>query len=370
MTHILIPTGGFPPDIGGPATYVPRIATALIEQGHTVTVITLTPAQAHHDDDYPFSIVRISTQRNRILRWINVVFTLLKRMKTADLVYVNGLLMETAVASLFRPRRMIAKVVGDIVWERAQDKGWINDSIDVFQTQSYDRRIELRRTIRNWAIQQMNQVIVPSRYLQKIVAGWGVQTDKIDVVYNAIQPMVKKATVTPHSLPCQHQMITVCRLVRWKQVDALIGLLPDLPDIGLLIVGDGAERERLETLGIELGVNCRLHFTDHLAPENVYAYLQSADLFVLNSTYEGLPHVILEALAVGLPIVATAVGGVPELVQNGINGQLIPVGQPDALKLAIINALANKLTPLPLDPKFMPETMINHTIQILEGTHL
>ncbi|MCP5101314.1 MAG: glycosyltransferase family 4 protein [Chloroflexi bacterium] len=366
MTHILIPTGGFPPDIGGPATYVPRIATALTERGHQVTVVTLTPARNHADTIYPFQVVRIPMNMNRIMRWINVLLTLIKLMKTADLLYVNGLLMETAVASLFRPRRMIAKVVGDIVWERAQDKGWINDSIDVFQQQQYSVPIERRRKIRNWAIRRMEQVIVPSNYLKNIVVGWGIQAENVTVIYNAYYPA--KETVKLDSIPLTTpiKLITVCRLVRWKRVDQLIPLLLTLPDVGLIIIGDGPERTKLETQVSTLQLTNRVHFTGNVTQSAVVAALKLAHLFVLNSTYEGLPHVLLEALAVRLPILATNVGGMPEVVQEGINGRLIPVDDPKQLQQVMQQMLNHpNAYAVTLPTKFTPQVMMAQTFDIL-----
>jgi len=77
--------------------------------------------------------------------------------------------------------------------------------------------------------------------------------------------------------------------------------------------------------------------------EQVPAYLRACDVFVLNSTYEGLPHVLLEAMAAGLPVIATAVGGSGEVVEHGINGLLIPPRDPPELKQALLRILGNPL---------------------------
>jgi glycosyltransferase involved in cell wall biosynthesis len=71
--------------------------------------------------------------------------------------------------------------------------------------------------------------------------------------------------------------------------------------------------------------------------------MAAGDLFVLNSTYEGLPHVVLEAMSLGLPVVATAVGGTPELVQDGKNGRLIAPQDDDALHMVLTELLSTPL---------------------------
>ena len=90
------------------------------------------------------------------------------------------------------------------------------------------------------------------------------------------------------------------------------------------MIGDGPERQSLEFRVSELGLEDRVSFAGARGQEETLALMAACDVFVLNSTYEGLPHVVLEAMAVGLPVVATDAGGIPELVQHGSNGLLIP----------------------------------------------
>ena len=135
--------------------------------------------------------------------------------------------------------------------------------------------------------------------------------------------------VRPATLPLETKVnaVTVGRLVPWKRVDRILEAIVQIRNMGLVIVGDGPERERLERMAWGLGLNDRVYFAGSRSKPETLSLMAACDLFVLNSIYEGLPHVVLEAMSLGLPVVATSVGGTPEVVQHGKNGILIsPVG--------------------------------------------
>jgi glycosyltransferase involved in cell wall biosynthesis len=134
---------------------------------------------------------------------------------------------------------------------------------------------------------------------------------------------------------------TVGRLAEVKRQDLLLRgfarLHATVPKTHLLIVGDGPERGPLVELACELGISQATTFAGYQAePER---FLQIMDLFALTSRLEGLPMALLEAWAAGLPAVATAVGGVPDLVKHGENGLLIPSGDEDGLVLSLKSML-------------------------------
>jgi glycosyltransferase involved in cell wall biosynthesis len=130
----------------------------------------------------------------------------------------------------------------------------------------------------------------------------------------------------------------VGNLVPVKAVDVLLaawGMLRD-PDAALRIVGDGAERGRLEAMAARLpGVS----FLGALGQPEVARWMAAADVLVLPSRSEGMPNVVVEALASGVPVVASGVGGIGELVADGANGKLVPPGDPAALAGALSSAL-------------------------------
>lgn len=334
--RLLMVTGIFPPDLGGPASYVPRMATALTARGRQVEVICLSDRLDHDDSNLPFAVRRLS--RRLFLPW-RILATTLAVWRSAlrsDLVYVNGLGSESALGALLAGRPAVHKVVGDYAWERATSKGIFNGTIDEYQVAPKSLMLRFFDAIRTVPQRLAKEIIVPSRYLARVVAGWGVEREKIRIIYNAIAQDRSLAQSAP-PLPAWSgkTLVTVCRLVRWKGVDALIKLLPALRDTRLVVVGDGALRQDLEQLARTEGVADRVIFVGNVPPSSVAGYLAQSDAFVLNSTYEGLPHVVLEAMSACVPVIATDVGGTSEVVVHERTGLLVPVGDAEALRAAI-----------------------------------
>jgi glycosyltransferase involved in cell wall biosynthesis len=334
--NVLVVTGIFPPDHGGPASYVPRIAAALARRGHSVEVVCLSDRVDHDDSDYPFRLHRI--QRRLFWPWriVLTTFTIWRATLHHGLIYVNGLGAESALAALLTGRPAVHKVVGDYAWERATGRGWFHRTLDEYQTSAKPARLRLLDSVRTFPLRLANHVIVPSGYLREIVSGWGISKKKIRVIYNAVEPAAASPAISP-TLPLWNgkTLITVSRLVPWKGVDGLIRLLSDLPDTRLIVAGDGEMRALLESEAQSHGVAERVQFLGSLPQDAVRRCLDQADAFVLNSTYEGLPHVVLEAMAAGVPVIASNAGGTGEVVEDNVTGLLVPVGDTSALKAAI-----------------------------------
>jgi glycogen(starch) synthase len=145
------------------------------------------------------------------------------------------------------------------------------------------------------------------------------------------------------AVPTRHAgVLFVGRLHRQKGVDTLIRALPLLPPAAsVLLVGDGPERPALQRLAGELGVADRVTVTGFLPHGMVPGLVAGADVVVLPSRYEELGTALVEAMAAGRPVVATRVGGIPELVRDGVDGLLVPPDDPEALAKAVIRVLAN-----------------------------
>ena len=136
-------------------------------------------------------------------------------------------------------------------------------------------------------------------------------------------------------------VLGVGRLSPEKAFDALIRALPELPGVHALIVGEGGDRARLEALAAELNVRGRVHLPGW--SRDARRAFAAADVFALPSLREGLPNVLLEAMALGVPAVASRIAGIPRVVTDGVDGFLIPPGDS--------GALAGQLEPLLADPE-------------------
>ena len=372
--HILITSDIFPPDVGGPATYVPMIARELTKRGHSVRVLTYSSASSDVSDaTHPFTVERVMLGGPRVVRLARTFVRIAANARCAEVLYVNGLLVETALVNLLVRKPAVAKVVGDLAWERARDKGWTADEFEVFQQRRHGWRVELRRALRTWALRQMRAVIVPSVYLREVVTTCTYYFNWVHVVPNALEPFADDAEPEVLPLTTKHRLITICRLTGWKAVDGIIEAIDALPDVGLVVVGDGPEYSALEALARQLGVVDRICFVGSVARERIGTYLGACDVFVLNSRYEGLPHAVLEAMAAGLPVVATRVGGIGEAVEDGVNGHLVEPGDVDGLRRAIGETLEDvdlharcQAAKLEIGRRFSQDVMVQATERVLK----
>jgi glycosyltransferase involved in cell wall biosynthesis len=337
--RIVIPTGIFPPDIGGPASYVPRIAQVLAERGHAVEVVTLADDPTG-GGELPFPVRRIRRGKARIPRMVETISAIRGSARSADLIFANGLFIEAAIAAALSGKPVVMKIVGDWAWERARNAGSGSPMLEEFQSRRQPLRWEVVKLLRSAVTRRAGTIIAPSRYLTGVIAAWGIPERKIHTIYNAVEslPDAAPAVLPPFS---GSTLITVARLVPWKGIDGLIELIARRAGLRLFIVGDGPERPHLESHARSLGVADRVIFTGTQPRQNVAEILRAADLFVLNSAYEGLPHIILEAFSEGLPVIATASGGTPEVVEDGINGLLIPPSEPNELDAAVDRLLSD-----------------------------
>jgi len=334
---LLIVTGIFPPDHGGPASYVPAIATALSQKHTIIAVITLTEDQTYDDAIYPFPVKRIRRQQNRLIRRIQTIATIYQLAKTADVVYLNGLVLEGVIASkILRRKPTVIKVVGDMIWERARVNGVTQDTIDDFQHKSYNLKWNFLKKLQGWYTNLADKIITPSQYLAEIVAQWGISKNKINVIYNSVHTLPSDDKINQDK---QIDCITVARLVPWKGISELINVV--IPNNWTLnIIGDGILKTTLEKQ-VNPSQTHLVKFLGYIPKEQVIEEIAKAKIFILNSTYEGLPHIVLEAKAAGVPVIATAVGGTPETITDGVNGYLIQAGDNQALTEKIRYLLDN-----------------------------
>ena len=179
-----------------------------------------------------------------------------------------------------------------------------------------------------------------------------IAASKLMVIHNGINPRVTRDDslgrvraefgFAPH-----HRIIgTVGRLQPQKGLDLLVAAAPAVlaacPDARFLVVGGGGLEEDLRRQAAALGLDGRMVFTGWR--NDAVDLLQVFDCFVSTSNFEGLPMVLLEAMAAGKPIVATAVGGVPEVVETDFNGVTLPTRDPAQLSAALARLVLNPET--------------------------
>lgn len=199
--------------------------------------------------------------------------------------------------------------------------------------------------LRRWTLQRANLVLAPSSDTARhLVAEQGVPEERVRCVPLGLDPeftagaAAKGGEADPNWFPNGRMVLTVGRQAmseRYKGVDLLIRVMPQLlssvPDLCLVVIGDGDDRPRLERMAQELHLNGRVRFWGNVPTETlVTAYLQ-CHVFAMPSKAEGFGLALLEAMAFGKPVVGGAHGGTLDIIEDGVTGYLVPYGDVDRL---------------------------------------
>lgn len=323
--QVVLLTGIWPPDVGGPATHGPDLARFLLERGHGARVVTMGDGAP---TVRPCRVEVVSRRLPFPLRYVGVAAVGARAGRASDVVYATATYAAAAAAAAAARRPLVAKLVSDPAFERARRYGLFDGPLEAFQRAPGLAVRGLRRA-RTAALRAATAVIVPSAYLAELARGWGLE--RVEVVPN---PAPAPAAVRPEKLS-PGTVVFVGRLTRQKALDVALRAVAAVPAARLLLVGDGPERESLERLAAELGLDGRVSFLGARSRDDALRLLAGAEAAVLSSEWENLPHAAVESLAVGTPVVATAVGGVPEVVRDGVNGLLVPPGSVSAFAAAL-----------------------------------
>ncbi|MDO8500077.1 MAG: glycosyltransferase family 4 protein [bacterium] len=334
---VLIATGLFPPDIGGPATYSKLFLDEMPARGFVVKVLS-------------FGEVR---RMPKIIRHAAYLLKLFGKARLADIIFaqdpVSVGVPAMFVAKILR-KKFVMKIVGDYAWEQAMQRFSVLDLLNEFLGRRYGIFVEILRKLQRTSARAANLIIVPSAYLKGVIGRWGVDQKKVRVVYNACET---------GSAPFSYEearkglhlngtvAVSVGRLVPWKGFEVLIecvhGVSKVIPDFKLIIVGSGPEEANLKSKVKELALVDCVSFVGGIPHNDVLAFFRASDLFVLNTGYEGFSHTILEAMAMGTPVVTTKVGGNTEIIKDGENGFLVEYNDGVALTNTIIRLCQSRV---------------------------
>ncbi len=331
----LIVSGIWPPDIGGPASHAPELAGFLCRRGHSVQVVTTAAAPPARE---AYEVAWVSRRLPAGLRHIGVVVAIYRRAKRADVVYATSMTRRAAAGAALARRPLVLKLTADEAYERERRSGRFAGDLDAFQRHRGGLRVRVLRVTRNTAVRRAVHVFTPSGYLRELVVRWGIPAERVSVSPNPAPevPRLSSRDELRRELGMAGPTLAFAgRLMAAKALDVALEAVQRIPAVALVVVGDGPDRGQLERMSTELGLDGRVRFVGVRPREDVLRILSAADVAVLSSRWENFPHLVVEALAVGTPVIATAVGGVPEIVHDGENGLLVPAGDPDALAAAI-----------------------------------
>ena len=313
--------GIFPPDIGGPATFVPKIAKYFQDElNYEIEILTLSDNKNSNIND-DFSVKRIDRNLPIIYRWLKTIFTIYKLGKNKDLIFVNGLGTETTIANIFLKKKIIRKIVGDPVWERAYSKAKISESFDEFQVKNYGFSISLQKKVRSFSIKKSDIVVTPSQHLKNFILNLGFK-NKIEIINNGVFIPEENTNIFTND---QINITIVSRLVSHKNIEKIIRAISDLnnPLIYLNIIGDGPELNQLQKISLESNNKDNIIFHGKLNRDEINHIFLNSDIYIQASNYEGLPHSLLEAMSYGIPVLCTPVGECKEILGNEDRGYIL-----------------------------------------------
>ena len=202
-----------------------------------------------------------------------------------------------------------------------------------------------------WSLRGAYRVVTVCGPFADKLESRGIDRDRITVLHNSVKPFVapplEQVRRVQHSLGLQDEavILAVGRLSYEKGIAdllraaAVLSNTKGVPNFRLVLVGDGPEREALARLASRLGIEGKLTMAGF--QRDTKPYYSIATLMAVSSHTEGSPNVVLEAMAAGLPIAATAVGGIPEILEEGLTGLMVPPRNPDAMASAILRILTD-----------------------------
>ena len=328
---LLIATGLYAPDIGGPATYALMLEDELPKRGHSVTIV-------------PFGWVR---HYPKIIRHIVYAYKLWSEAKQADIIYaldsISVGIPALLVAKMTRTPFLL-RLGGDYAWEQGRNRFGLTTTLDEYLAKPAGRPVMVRLLawLQTQVAKRAVRVVAPSHYLKQVFTKWGVEENKIEVIYSALLPI--EVDGTKEELREQLSfttptIISAGRLVSWKGFSTLLQvaatLIKKYPALTLVIAGDGPEEARLKQQAQDLDIASSVRFVGRISKEALGASIKAADVFVLNTAYEGLSHQLVEVMDLGTPIVTTPAGGNIELITDSVDGFLVPFNDSEKLAEAI-----------------------------------
>jgi glycosyltransferase involved in cell wall biosynthesis len=327
---VLIVSGIWPPDVGGPASHAPEVAGWLREQGHEVEVV-VTADGAPAPEAYPVRWVSRSLPPG--VRHAAATRLVAARARHADVVYSTGMFGRSSLGALLARTPLVLKLTADPAFERARRRGLVAGEVGDFQAGGGGPLGKVLRAARDRAVARAAHIVCPSGFMRDLVVSWGVPAERVTLLPNAAPRMTEARTFDPGPHPV---LAFAGRLTAQKDLGVALAALRELDGVRLLIAGDGPERARLEAAAGE-----RVEFLGPLPRAEVLGLLRAADAAILTSAWENFPHGVVEALAVGTPVIATRTGGVAEVVVDGENGLLVEPGDAVAFADAVRRYLAD-----------------------------
>jgi glycosyltransferase involved in cell wall biosynthesis len=302
------------------------VAAFLQARGHEVEAVITADAEPARED---YAVHWVPRTLPPGVRHVQSARLVTQRARAADVVYSTGMLGRSALGSRLSRTPIVMKLTADPAFERARRWGLWHGTLEDFQTHAPATTKPLRLA-RDADVRRAAHVVMPSAYLRELAIGWGVPPHRATVLPNPAPPLpeLRPREELRAELGLEGPALAFAgRLTAQKSLNVGIEAARRA-GVQLLIAGDGPDRAALERLGFA-------RFLGALPRQGVLELFRAADASLLSSSWENFPHTVVEALAVGTPVIATRTGGVAEVVRDGENGLLVEPGDVAALSVAI-----------------------------------
>lgn len=342
---IILATPVYPPEQSSPAKYIKELALKLRDH-HELTIVAYASTSERIDGTTLFTI---SKRRPLPLRLIKYFITLYNAGEDADVIYVQNAMASGFPAVLvgrLRKIPVVLRFVGDEAWEQAVRSDRTKKKFEEFlEKPEGGLSTRFRMMMQRYALRRADIVTTQSLYIRDlIVKKYGIKSERAVVNYDAaIFDPVSPFPATPAS----HQIVTIAESNKEKSgekglngiIRAVAILAKKYSDVRVVIVGAGSEDAGLKSLAVEMGVADRINFTGNISRAETLHIRKSSAVYVLNSTYEKVPHAVLTAFTANIPIVATNIPTTSEVVEDNISGLLVPVENGETNPVALAEAI-------------------------------
>jgi glycosyltransferase involved in cell wall biosynthesis len=333
--RVLIVSGIWPPDVGGPASHAPDVAEFLSARGHDVEVVTTADAPP---EERPYPVRAVPRHYRVGVRHYRGAALVHHRARQADVVYTTGMFGRSSLGASLARKPYVVKLTADPAFERSRRRGYVAGDVDEFQRHTGGPTITLLRFARDVELRHAAHVFTPSAYLRELALDWGVAPERVSVLANpapTVEALRPREELRRELSFNGGTLAFAGRLTAQKSLTRALDAVAGSDGVRLVVAGEGPDRGSLEEKARELGIGDRVTFLGAQPRERILELFAAADAAILSSSWENFPHTVVESLSVGTPVLAMEAGGVAEIVRDGVNGILVPAGDTHALADAV-----------------------------------